>query len=213
LALDTGAHVHVCHISTAETVEVLRWAKARHAPVTAEVTPHHLLLTADRLVTGDTVFKVNPPLRTREDQAQLRQALAEGLIDVVGTDHAPHLPADKAKPFPEAKPGMTGLESALAVVIETMVRPGLLDWDGVAERMSRTPARLGGIASRQGRPLVVGEPATCVLIDPVRRATVDRAASCSLGRNNPYHGLDLPDPVVATFWAGRPTYLSPALRS
>jgi len=208
LARDTGAHVHVCHVSTAESVEVIRWAKARHIPVTAEVTPHHLLLGENCLAGLDTTFKVNPPLRGPEDQAALRRGLAEGIIDVVATDHAPHLPSDKAKPFPLAKPGMVGLEWALAVVIETMVKPGLLDWSGVADRMSEAPARIGQIANRQGRPLAPGEPATLTLVDPTRRSVVDKEKSPSLGRNNPYHGLELPDPVLATFWAGQATFVS-----
>ena len=208
LALATGTHVHICHVSTAESVEVLRWAKARHAPVTAEVTPHHLLLGSDLLAGRDTTFKVNPPLRTQEDRDEVRRALAEGVIDIVATDHAPHFLSDKEKPFPLAKPGMVGLEWALGVVIETMVIPGLLDWVGVANRMSYTPARIGQISDHQGRPLVPGEQATFTLIDPTSRAVVNKDDSLSMGRNNPYHGLDLPDPVIATFWAGRQTYVS-----
>ncbi|MCL2482510.1 MAG: dihydroorotase [Propionibacteriaceae bacterium] len=206
LALDTGAHVHICHISTAESVDVVRWAKARGIPVTAEATPHHLLLGSDLLRSGDTRFKVNPPLRSDDDRQAVRQALADRTIDVVGTDHAPHLPADKQKPFPDAKPGMVGLEWALGVVIETMVTTGLLDWAGVADRMSEAPARIGQISESQGRPLVPGQPATLVLIDPTRRAVVDKDTAVTLGRNNPYDGMNLPDPVLATFWAGRLTY-------
>ncbi|MDR2973859.1 MAG: dihydroorotase [Propionibacteriaceae bacterium] len=209
LAADTGARIHLCHVSTAESVEILRWAKAHHLPVTAEATPHHLLLDESLLVGGDTLFKVNPPLRNTEDRAAVRQALADGVIDIVGTDHAPHVPGDKDKPFPQAKPGMLGLEQALGVVVETMVNTGLLDWTGVAQRMSVTPARIGRIEARQGRPLAVGEPANLVLVDPARRRVVDKNASLSLSRNNPYDGLTLPDPVVATFWAGRPTWTEP----
>ena len=211
LARDTGARLHVCHVSTAETVEVLRWAKQRRISVTAEVTGHHLLLGADRLTGMDTTFKVNPPLRGDADRLALRQALADGTIDVVATDHAPHHQSDKDKPLTEAKPGMIGLEHALAVVIETMVIPGLLDFSGVADRMSVTPARLGQVTTRQGHELVPGAPATLTLIDPQRRAVIDKDDSLSQGRNNPYHGLDLPDPVLATFWAGRATYLAPPL--
>ena len=206
LARDTGAHVHICHVSSAESVEVLRWAKARGIPITAEVTPHHLLLGSDLLSSCDTRFKVNPPLRGLEDREAVRRGLADGTIDVVATDHAPHLLVDKDKPFPDAKPGMVGLEYALGVVVETMVNPGLLDWRGVAEKMSHAPARIGQIATRQGRPLGIGEPATVVLIDPVRRTIVNKDDSLSLGRNNPYDGMDLPDPVLLTLWAGRVTY-------
>jgi len=211
LARDTGTHVHICHVSTAESVEVLRWAKSRGIPITAEVTPHHLLLGSDLLASCDTRYKVNPPLRGPEDREAVRLALADGTIDVVATDHASHLPVDKDKPFPEAKPGMMGLEYALGIVIETMVTTGLLDWSDVADRMSVVPARIGGISARQGRPLEIGEPATLTLIDPARRAIVNKDNSLSLGRNNPYDGMDLPDPVLLTLWSGRVTYRDPAL--
>jgi dihydroorotase len=200
-----GARLHVCHVSTAETVEVLRWAKGLFARVTAEATPHHLLLTAAELKDRDTVYKVNPPLTTDEHVEAIRQALADGTIEVVGTDHAPHTPEAKGRPFPEASPGMTGLEQALGVVLETMVLPGRMDWRTLSYRMSVTPARIGGIGDRQGRPLRVGEPANLVLVDPARRAVVDREATASLARNNPYHGRDLPDPVVLTLWRGKVT--------
>ncbi len=173
--------------------------------MTAEVTPHHLLLGTENLTGYDTVYKVNPPLRTSEHIEAVREALADGTIDVVATDHAPHATQDKDHAFVDARPGMLGLEQALAVVIETMVKPGRLDWAGVAQRMSHTPARIAGL-SGQGRPLAVGEPANLVLVDPSRTGTVDRDASSSLSRNNPYHGLTLPDPVVATYLRGSLTY-------
>lgn len=206
-----GTRLHVCHVSTAEGVEVLRWAKARGVRVTAEVMPHHLLLSVDELRSGDTTYKVNPPLRSAEDVEAVRAALADGTIDVVATDHAPHRAQDKAKPFPEAKPGMIAIEQALATVIETLVNPGRLGWDQVADRMSHAPARIGSLP-HQGRPLAVGEPANVVLVDPTRRGIVDREQSLSLGRNNPYHGRDLPDPVVATWWRGRRTWAWPTER-
>ncbi|MDR1078301.1 MAG: dihydroorotase [Propionibacteriaceae bacterium] len=206
LARLTGGRLHVCHVSSAESVELIRWAKARQLPVTAEVTPHHLLLDTAELEGYDTTYKVNPPLRTDEHVEALRQGLADGVIDAVATDHAPHTPEDKDHPFDVARPGMIGLEQALAVVIETMVLSGRLDWAGVVERMSSAPARIGQVADRQARPLEPGQPANLVLIDPTRRRVVDRAASSSQARNNPYHGRDLPDPVLATFWRGRATY-------
>jgi len=205
LAEATGSRLHVCHITTAEGVEVVRWAKARGINVTAEVTPHHLLLGTEELVDYDTVYKVNPPLRTSEHIEALRAALADGTIDAVATDHAPHAPQDKDHAFVDARPGMLGLEQALSVVIETMVKPGRLDWAGVADRMSHAPARIARLGG-QGRPLAVGEPANLVLVDPERMGTVDRDASASLSRNNPYHGRLLPDPVVATYLRGRETY-------
>jgi dihydroorotase len=211
LAEMTGAHLHICHVSSAESVDIIRWAKARGVPLTAEVTPHHLLLGTELLQSLDTTFKVNPPLRTSEHIEALRQGLADGTIDVVATDHAPHAALDKAPAFPQARPGMVGLEQALAVVIATMVEPGRLDWRQVAHLLSTTPARIGGVGQRQGRRTVPGEPANLVLIDPSRRAVVDKAASFSLGRNNPYHGRPLPDPVMMTLWRGRPTYTDPSL--
>jgi dihydroorotase len=204
LAELTGSRLHVCHVSTAESVDVIRWAKARGVRVTAEATPHHLYLDTALVCGYDTTFKVNPPLRTGEHIEAVRAALADGTIDAVATDHAPHTPQDKDHPFDVALPGMLGLEQALAVVIETMVKPGRLDWAGVAERMSHAPARIGQAAG-QGRPLAVGEPANLVLVDPSATAVVDKAASASRSRNNPYHGRLLPDPVRLTMWAGRVT--------
>lgn len=205
LAEATGSRLHVCHISTAEGVDVVRWAKARGIRVTAEATPHHLLLTTAQVEGYDTTFKVNPPLRPDEDVEAVRAALADGTIDVVATDHAPHAPQDKDHAFVDARPGMIGLEQALSVVIETMVTPGRLTWEQVADRMSHTPARIASLPG-QGRPLLPGEPANVVLIDPTRVGTVDRNASASLSRNNPYHGRSLPDPVEATLLRGRFTY-------
>ena len=205
LAKLTGSRVHVCHVSSAETVDVLRWAHKRGIPITAEVTPHHLMLTTAEVVGYDPTYKVNPPLRPNEHISALREALADGTIGAVGTDHAPHARHDKEHAFVDAAPGMLGLEAALAVVIETMVKPGLLDWAGVAERMAYEPARIARLP-HQGRPLRVGEPANLVLVDPDARAIVDRDASASLSRNNPWHGRELPDPVVATVWQGRVTY-------
>lgn len=205
LAELTGSRIHVCHVSTAEGVDVIRWAKARGIRVTAEVTPHHLLLDTPLVAGYDTTFKVNPPLRTSEHLEAVREALADGTIDMVGTDHAPHARQDKDHPFDVALPGMLGLEQALAVVMEVMVGTGRMDWPTLVERMSTAPARLGQVPG-QGRPLAAGEPANLVLVDPAARATVDASASRSRSRNNPYDGRDLPDPVVATFWKGRRTY-------
>ena len=206
LAKLTGSRVHVCHVSTAETVDVLRWAQRRGIAITAEVTPHHLMLTTAELTGYDPTYKVNPPLRPDEHVEALREALADGTIAAVGTDHAPHARHDKEHAFVDASPGMLGLETALAVVIETMVKPGRLDWAGVAERMSYQPARIARLP-HQGRPLAVGEPANLVLVRSGRHGRSSTAAdSASLSRNNPWHGRELPDPVVATVWAGRVTY-------
>jgi len=205
LARETGGHVHLCHLSCADSVELVRQAKAAGVPVTAEVTPHHLLLTSDNLAGGNPAFKVNPPLRGTADVDALRDGLADGTIDVIGTDHAPHRGADKAKPIAEASPGFTGLEQALAVVIETMVNSGAFDWADVARVMSHAPARLLKLTN-QGRTLIPDNPATLILIDPARRAVVNADDTASLARNNPYAGLELPSPIVMTLWAGRVTF-------
>jgi dihydroorotase len=204
LARHTNSRLHVCHVSSAGTVEVLRWAKRAGIAVTAEVTAHHLLLTTDLLAGYDPMFKVNPPLRPIEDVEALREALADGTIDIVATDHAPHARQDKEHAFGDAAPGMLGLENALGVVADVMVASGRLDWAGVADRMSYTPARIAGLTN-QGRPIAVGAPANLVLIDPSARTVVDAERSASLSRNNPFHGRELADPVVATFLRGRAT--------
>lgn len=205
LADHVGSRLHVCHLSTAGSVDVVAAAKARGTAVTAEVTPHHLLLTDARVIGYDPMFKVNPPLRTDADVAAVRAALAAGVIDVVATDHAPHASQDKETEWDQAKPGMLGLQTALSVVIATMVRPGLLDWRGVARVMSEAPARIGGIAARHGRPIAVGEPANLVLLDPGASWTVDAGALNGPSRNTPFAGLTLPGRVVATYLRGRAT--------
>ncbi|WP_088317240.1 dihydroorotase [Kineosporia sp. R_H_3] len=206
LAGHVGSRLHVCHLSTAGSVEIVRWAKGRGIDVTAEVTPHHLLLTDEEVRSYDPVFKVNPPLRTAEDVMALREALADGTIDIVATDHAPHPVEDKDCEWAAAAMGMTGLETALSVVQHTMVETGLLDWAGVAQRMSAAPARIGRVAD-QGRPLVVGEPAHLTLVDPAARWTVEPHTMATMGRNSPFRGRELPGQVVATFYAGHPTVL------
>jgi dihydroorotase len=201
----TRSRLHVCHVSCAETVDVIRWAKQRNINVTAEVAPHHLMLTTTEVLSYDPTYKVNPPLRPNEHVQAVREALADGTIDAVATDHAPHARHDKEHAFAEAAFGMLGLETALAVTMEAMISSGLLDWPQLAKRMSIMPAHIARLAD-QGRPLAVGEPANLVLVDPAARRVVDRDDSASLSRNNPWHGRELPDPVVATIWAGRVTY-------
>ena len=201
----TRSRLHICHVSCAETVDVIRWAKQRGINVTAEVAPHHLMLTTSEVAGYDPTYKVNPPLRPDEHVEAVREALADGTIDAVATDHAPHARHDKEHAFADAAFGMLGLETALAVVLETMINPARLSWSELAKRMSIMPAHIARLAD-QGRALVAGEPANLVLVDPAARAIVDRDASTSLSRNNPWHGRELPDPVVATIWAGRITY-------
>ncbi|NAZ76513.1 dihydroorotase [Kineococcus sp. T13] len=204
LADHVGSRLHVCHLSTAGSVEIVRWAKARGVRVTAEVTPHHLLLT-DELVRGyDPVYKVNPPLRTQADVEAVREGLADGTIDVVATDHAPHPLEAKDCEWAAAAMGMTGLETALSVVQHAMVDTGLLDWAQVADRMSAAPARIGRLDGH-GRPLEAGSPANLVLLDPAARWEVDPAAMATAGRNSPFRGMQLPGRVVATYLRGRAT--------
>ncbi|HET7900739.1 MAG TPA: dihydroorotase [Candidatus Nanopelagicales bacterium] len=210
LAEHVGSRLHVCHVSTAGSVELIRWAKSRGIDVTAEVTPHHLLLTEDLVSSYDPVFKVNPPLRSARDVQALREALADGTIDIVATDHAPHPVEDKDCEWGAAAMGMVGLETALGVVAEAMVSTGLLDWAGVADRMSHAPARIGRLEGH-GRPLEAGEPANLVLVDPEAQHTVVPAELNSRSRNTPYAGRTLPVRVMATFLRGRPTVLDGAL--
>ncbi|MDA3650168.1 dihydroorotase [Saccharopolyspora indica] len=206
LAGHTGGTLHICHVSTSGTADILRWWKSRETAgsVSAEVTPHHLLLTDDRLETYDPVNKVNPPLRTDADVMALREALADGTVDCVATDHAPHAAQDKDCEWAAAKPGMLGLQTALGIVVRTMVRPGLLDWRGVARVMSERPAEIAGLAD-QGRPVAAGEPANLVLVDPDAEWTVRGAELASLGENSPFDGMQLPGRVVATLLRGRLT--------
>jgi dihydroorotase len=206
LAAHVGSRLHVCHVSTAGSVEIIRWAKSKGWPVTAEVTPHHLLLTDELATTYDPIFKVNPPLRSAGDVEALRAGLAEGTIDAVATDHAPHPHEDKDCEWQAAAFGMLGLETALSVVQQTMVDTGLLDWAGVAERMSSRPARIGRLHGH-GRPVAEGEPANLVLYDPSASRVVEASEMVSLSRNTPYVGRQLPGRVVATFLRGTATVL------
>ena len=206
LAAHVGSALHICHVSTAGSVEIIRWAKSKGWRVSAEVTPHHLLLTDDLVASYDPVYKVNPPLRTAADVAALREGLADGTIDCVATDHAPHPVEDKETEWAVAAHGMTGLETALRVVQEAMVETGLLDWAAVADRMSARPAAIGRLQG-QGEPLAAGSAANLVLYDPQPRQAVDPATHASRSRNSPFAGLVLPGRVVATFLRGRPTVL------
>ncbi len=202
LAGHVGARLHICHVSTAGSVEQLRAAQARGVRVSAEVTPHHLLLTDELAATYDPVYKVNPPLRPERDVAALRQAVRDGVIDAVATDHAPHTVEDKECEWAAARPGMLGLQTALSVVLEVFGP----DWNLIAERMSRTPARLAGLDDH-GHDPAPGAPASLTLVDPAARVTVDPTQLASRSRNTPYAGMTLPGRVVATFLRGQPTVL------
>ena len=205
LARDYGNRVHICHASTTGTVELLKWAKSQDIPLTAEVTPHHLLLTDDKLHTYDGVFRVNPPLREEHDTQALRQALLDGVIDCVATDHAPHGAEDKCVEFENAKPGMLGLESSLAVIAEIFVASGLADWRFVARVMSERPAEITRLPGH-GRPVAVGEPANLTLVDPNSSWTSDATRLASKARNNPYEGEEFNAQVTHTILRGAVTY-------
>jgi len=206
LAEHVGSRLHVCHVSTRGSVEILRWAKSRGIVVTAEVTPHHLLLTDDLVRSYDPIYKVNPPLRTADDVAAVREGLADGTIDIIATDHAPHPMEDKECEWAAAAFGMLGLETALSIAQQTMVETGLMTWAEVADAMSTRPAQIGRV-SDHGRPIAPGEPANLVLYEPGALRTIDPHESASLSRNTPYAGLELPGAVVATFLRGVPTVL------
>jgi dihydroorotase len=212
LAQHVGARLHVCHLSTAGSVEVIRWAKARGIQVTAEVTPHHLLLDEQLAVGYDSRFKVNPPLRRAEDVLALREALAEGVIDIVATDHAPHPVESKECAWQEASFGMVGLESALSVVQAAVVDSGQLSWADVARVLSRTPARIGQLAGYDA-PFTVGAPAHLTLVDPTVRRTFSVGELRGKGVNSPYFGRELPGRIVATVHRGVPTVLDGELRA
>nr|WP_255713831.1 dihydroorotase [Corynebacterium sp. ACRQP] len=202
---DYGGRYHLCHASTEGTVELLRFAKNQGIDVTAEVTPHHLMLTDEKLATYDGLFRVNPPLREARDAEALKQALLDGTVDVVATDHAPHGSEDKCVEFEHAKPGMLGLETSLAVVHRIFVEPGLADWRFVAKVMSERPAEILRLKD-QGRPINVGEPANLVLVDPQSPWTAHGDEMASKASNTPYEGIEFSARVVGTWLRGTQTY-------
>jgi dihydroorotase len=205
LADHVQARLHICHITTRGGVEIIRWAKSRGINVTAEVTPHHLLLTDELARSYDPISKVNPPLRTESDVMALREALAEGIIDIVATDHAPHAAETKECEWQEASFGMLGLETALPIINSTMVQTGLMNWSQVADRMSFAPARIGRYETH-GQALTVGALAHITVINPTQLWRVDRDRLASRSRNTPFHGMEIPGVVQATFFKGRLTH-------
>jgi dihydroorotase len=206
LAEHVGARLHVCHLSTAGSVEVVRWAKARGIAITAEVTPHHLLLTEQLVATYDARFKVNPPLRRAEDVMALRAALADGTIDIVATDHAPHPAEAKECAWDEAANGMVGLESALSVVHAAVVESGELAWSDVARVLSITPAAIGQLDG-YSTPFAEGSPANFTLYDPAATRVFTESDLRGKSHNSPYFGRTLPGRVIATVHDGYATVL------
>jgi dihydroorotase len=202
LAEHTKSRLHICHLTTAGGVEIIRWAKARGIQVTAEVTPHHLLLTDDYAKGYDPIFKVNPPLRLESDVLALRAGLADGTIDIVATDHAPHSSESKDCEWSAASFGMVGLETALSIVIKTMVLTGALDYQGVADRLSAAPARIGRYRNH-GQPLVVGSIANLTVVDTAMSWVVDRDLMSTRSKNTPFHGFELPGVITHTFFNGK----------
>lgn len=205
LAEHLGARLHICHLSTAGSVEVIRWAKARGVQVTAEVTPHHLILTEDLARTYDPRYKVNPPLRRDEDVRALRQAVADGLIDIIATDHAPHPAENKDCEWGAAAFGMVGLESAFSLALLSLIAEGHISWAELEQLLSQVPARIGRL---EGHPtsLEVGEPADLVLVDPSGSSVFDVTQLHGLSHNSPYLGMELPGRVHSTVRRGYLTY-------
>ena len=205
LADHVQSRLHICHVTTAGGVEIIRWAKSRGMKVTAEVTPHHLILTDELARSYDPIFKVNPPLRSESDVMALREALADGTIDIVATDHAPHAAESKECEWQEAAFGMLGLETALSIVNQTMVQTGLLSWEQLVDRMSAKPAEIGRYAEH-GKALEKGAPAHLTVINPTALNRVDRDRVSSRSRNTPFHGMELQGLVTATIYGGKLTF-------
>jgi dihydroorotase len=205
LADHVKSRLHICHLTTAGGVEIIRWAKARGIDVTAEVTPHHLLLTDDLATSYDPVYKVNPPLRTEKDVMALREGLADGTIDIVATDHAPHPAESKECEWQYAAFGMLGLETALSIVWQTMIESKLMSIESLQARMSTKPAEIGRYHS-QGKALVKGAPANLTLFAPNRPWKVDRDLVASKSKNTPFHGMQFGGSVVATYFEGRESW-------
>jgi dihydroorotase len=205
LANMVGARLHICHVTTAGGVEIIRWAKAQGMKVTAEVTPHHLILTDELANSYDPIYKVNPPLRTAADVSALRAGLVDGTIDVIGTDHAPHPVESKECEWQNAAFGMVGLETAFPILYTTLIGPGAMSWERAAQVMSTVPAEIGGYANH-GHNLGVGAAAMIALIDPKGRMVVDRAQLASKSKNTPFHGMEFQGTVVATVFNGHLTH-------
>ena len=208
LAEQTGSRLHICHLTTAGAVEVIRWAKARGINITAEVTPHHLLLTEELVRSYDSVYKVNPPLRKLEDTLALREALLDGTIDVLGTDHAPHSREKKECEWQNAAFGMVGLEHAASVLQEVLIQGGA-SWERFANILSTKPAEIAGLET-QGK-LSVGSVANITVIDPSAKRVIERHTN-SKSVNNPFAGISLPGQIVHTIFQGRFTVMDSTLQ-
>ena len=206
LAKLTGGRYHVLHVSSGQTVALIRAAKADGVRVTAECTPQHLVLTDAACAGFDPVFKMNPPLREQADVDALRAGLLDGTIDAIATDHAPHAPETKAAPFEEAPPGMLGVETALAVVLTTLVEPGFLSISDALGALSWRPARVSALdVHGHGRPVASGQAANICVIDPAKRWVVDSTRLASRSTNSPWNEWKLTGKVRHTILNGHPT--------
>jgi dihydroorotase len=205
LANMVGARLHICHVTTRGGVEIIRWAKAQGMKVTAEVTPHHLLLTDQLAESYDPIYKVNPPLRTQSDVEALRDALVDGTIDIVGTDHAPHPVESKECEWQSAAFGMVGLETAFPILYSTLIATGKMNWQRAAEVMSIAPAEIAGY-ERHGQQIQVGAIANLVVVNPAGKMVVDRAQLASKSKNTPFHGMEFQGTVLATVFNGHLTH-------
>ena len=202
LAEHVQSRLHICHLTTAGGVELVRWAKQRGIQVTAEVTPHHLLLTDDLVENYDPIYKVNPPLRTQKDVMALREGLAEGIIDIVATDHAPHPAEDKDCEWQAAAFGMVGLETAFSVVVKTMIESKLMSWADLVDRMSIKPAQIAGY-KQQGQVIAENIPANLILVDTARSWQVERNNLKSKSKNTPFDGMNLPAVISDVIYNGK----------
>ena len=202
LAEHVQSRLHICHLTTAGGVELVRWAKQRGIQVTAEVTPHHLLLTDDLVENYDPIYKVNPPLRTQKDVMALREGLAEGIIDIVATDHAPHPAEDKDCEWQAAAFGMVGLETAFSVVVKTMIESKLMSWADLVDRMSIKPAQIAGY-KQQGQVIAENIPASLILVDTARSWQVERNNLKSKSKNTPFDGMNLPAVISDVIYNGK----------
>jgi dihydroorotase len=205
LANTVGSRLHICHVTTRGGVEIIRWAKAQGMKVTAEVTPHHLLLTDELAESYDPIYKVNPPLRTQSDVEALREALVDGTIDIVGTDHAPHPVESKECEWQSAAFGMVGLETAFPILYSTLIAAGRMSWERAAQVMSIAPAAIAGYV-HHGQELAIGAPAHLAIINPAGKMVVDRAQLASKSKNTPFHGMEFQGTVVATVFNGHLTH-------
>ena len=202
LAEHVQSRLHICHLTTAGGVELVRWAKQRGIQVTAEVTPHHLLLTDDLVENYDPIYKVNPPLRTQRDVMALREGLAEGIIDIVATDHAPHPAEDKDCEWQAAAFGMVGLETAFSVVVKTMIESKLMSWTDLADRMSVKPAQIAGY-KQQGQVIAENAAANLILVDTASSWQVERNNLKSKSKNTPFDGMNLPAVISDVIYNGK----------